>query len=35
MKLAVPDFLFDFNTIYGSICHGLVVENHFRFRQNR
>jgi len=34
-ELAVPDFLFDFNTIYGHIYQRLAVKDYFRFRQNR
>jgi len=24
--MAVPDFLYDFNTIYGPICHCLAIK---------
>jgi len=34
-ELAVPDFLFDFNTTYGLISHRLAVKNYFWFYQNR
>jgi len=29
-EFTVPDFLFDFNTIYGRIYHRLAAENYFR-----
>jgi len=34
-KLAVLDFLSDFTTIYGSICHRLAAKNYFRFGRHR
>ena len=34
-ELAVSDFLLDFSTIYGRICHCLAVKSYLRFRQNR
>jgi len=34
-ELAVPDFLFAFNTICGPVCHRLAVKNYFRFQRNR
>ena len=34
-ELAAIDFLFDLNTMYGSIGHRFDARNYFRFRRNR
>ena len=35
LQLATVDFLFDFNTMYGSIGHRFNARNYFRSRRNR
>ena len=35
VELATMDFLFDLNTMYGSIGHRFDAGNYFRFRRNR
>jgi len=34
-ELAIHDFLFDFNTIYGPNCHRLAARNYFWSRRHR